>query len=41
MTEHPNFRLEHPDIRDRVITVVITIAMVLLMLDGWLRIIGR
>jgi hypothetical protein len=33
----PNFRLERPDIRDRLITALLMIAFVLLMIDGWLE----
>ena len=38
---HPNFRIERPDIRDRVITALITIAIVLLMIAGWVEVVSR
>ncbi len=34
---HPDFRLERPDIRDRLITALLMIAFVLLMFEGWLE----
>jgi hypothetical protein len=34
---HPNFRLERPDIRDRLINALLMIAVMLLMIDGWLE----
>lgn len=36
-----NFRLERPDIRDRMITALLMIAFVLLMIEGWLEFVWR
>jgi hypothetical protein len=41
MSHNPDFSLEHQDLRDRFVDILVTIVMVLLAVDGWLAYFGR